>query len=172
MCPLKKPLIFAHEVELIEIEYFISMLTYTGFGPKCVYQSRLLLWFNHAKRIVVTYNCNIHAFKIISMACTTTKYMIHSLHTLSPCICIGRTLILYYYGLHNNWVSHNAIYEYYWRVFLWIMLLYLWMVLMEPALCNLLIFSPTIMSTMREDPVNTFMYLHTYVVLFHSLVQQ
>ena len=33
MCPLKKPLIFAHEVELIEIEYFISMLTYTGFGP-------------------------------------------------------------------------------------------------------------------------------------------
>ena len=150
MCPLKKPLIFAHEVELIEIEYFISMLTYTGFGPKCVYQSRLLFWFNHAKRIVVTYNCNIHAFKIISMDCTMTEYMIHSLHTLSPCICIGRTLILYYYGLHNNWVSHNAIYEYYWRVCLWIMLLYLWMVLMEPALCNLLIFSPTIMSTMRE----------------------
>ena len=49
--------------------------------------------------------------------------------------------------------------EYYWRIFLWIMLLYLWMVLMEPALCNLLIFSPTIMSTMREDPVNTFMYI-------------
>ena len=122
MCPLKKPLIFAHEVELIKIEYLISMLTYTGFRPKCVYQSHLLFWFNHAKRIFVTYNCNIHAFKIISMACTTTKYMIHSLLTLSPCICIGRTLILYY-GLHNNWVSHNAIYEYYWRVFLWIMLL-------------------------------------------------
>ena len=90
MCPLKKPLIFAHEVELIEIEYFISMLTYTGFGPKCVYQSRLLFWFNHAKQIVVTYNCNIHAFKIISMACTTTKYMIHSLHTYTKSLHMHR----------------------------------------------------------------------------------
>ena len=171
MCPLKKPLIFAHEVELIEIDYFISMLTYTGFGPKCVYKSRLLFWFNHAKQIVVTYNCNIHAFKIISMDCTTTKYMIHSLHTLSPCICIGRTLILYYYGLHNNWVSPQC---------------NIWILLESFSLDYVTLFMDGAYGTRFVQFTHFFTnhyvhhartsckYIHvpTYLVLFHSLVQQ
>ena len=48
---------------------------------------------------------------------------------------------------------------------------YLWMVLMEPALCNLLIFSPIIMSTMREHPVNTFMYLPSFISFFSTAIE-